>query len=618
MLRHFSLLIFLVTFVISASAQSEQEQLAVQYYQDQEYEKAADLFEELYNEDPTVSFYNYYLDCLLELEDYSQAKKLVRKQKRNSEFPLKYEVELGYLYQQEGNERKAKNTFNDAIRDVPNQRQAYIDLANAFLSRELHSHAIDLLKRGNRKITSDRAFHMDLASVYADTKQYRKMMEQYLALLDKNPDYARQIKDELQIFIEDGEKEKLSTIKNVLLEQTQERYSNSLYAELLMWYSTQLKDFDIALKQAKALDRRFNENGKRVFYLAKVLADNKKYDLAIEAYQYVINKEEENSLYLGSLIRLLDVKFDKLTQTGDYTREDLLALEGEYKHTLQTLGKNASTIELMLNMAHIQAFYMDKVEAARNLLNEAIELSRAKPKQIAQCKIKLADILVMDDDVWEATLLYQQVDKDFKNEPLGHKAKLKNARLSFYMGEFQWASSQLDVLKAATSKLIANDALQLYMLIKDNIGLDSSLAAIKTYARAEMYAFQKKQDLALKTLDSLQLQFMGHNIQDEVLFKKAEIHISRKNYEKADDLLADIAKNYSQDILADDALMKRAELNEFYLKNKEKAKSLYQKIITDYPGSLYTVKARKRFRILRGDDIGDETDDAVFETDIMP
>ncbi|MGM0612622.1 MAG: tetratricopeptide repeat protein [Bacteroidota bacterium] len=618
MIRNFSLLLFLVTFAVTASAQSEQEQLAVQYYQNQEYEKAADLYEELYNEDPTVSFYNYYLDCLLELEDYSKAKKLVRKQKRNSDFPLKYEVELGYLYQQEGNDRKAKRKFKDAIREVPNQRQAYIDLANAFLNRELQSYAIDLLKRGNRKITSDRAFHMDLASIYADTKQYRKMMEQYLALLDKNPDYARQIKDELQIFIEDGEKEKLSTIKDVLLEQSQKRHSNSLYAELLMWYSTQLKDFDIALKQAKALDKRFNENGKRVFYLAKVLADNKKYNLAIDAYQYVINKGEDNSLYLGSLIRLLDVKFNKLTRTGDYSREDLLALEGEYRKTLETLGQNASTIELMLNLAHIQAFYMDKVEDARELLNEAIDLSRAKPKQIAECKIKLADILVMDGDVWEATLLYQQVDKDFTNEPLGHKAKLKNARLSFYMGEFQWASSQLDVLKAATSKLIANDALQLYMLIKDNIGLDSSLAAIKTYAKAEMYAFQKQPDRALKTLDSLQQQFMGHNIQDEVLFKKAEIHISRKNYEKADDLLADITKNYSQDILADDALMKRAELNEFYLKNKEKAKSLYQKIITDYPGSLYTVKARKRFRILRGDDIGSETEDEIFETDILP
>ncbi|MFW6019476.1 MAG: tetratricopeptide repeat protein [Bacteroidales bacterium] len=618
MIRYFSLLIFLITFVVNVSAQSEQEQLAVQYYQNQEYEKAADLFKELYKEDPSVSFYKYYLGCLVELEDYSEAKKLVRKQKRNSDFPLKYEVELGYLLQQEGNDRKAKRKFKDAIREVPNQRQAYIDLANAFVNRKLHDYAIDLLKRGNRKINSDRAFHMDLASLYGETKQYRKMMEQYLELLNNNPDYTRQIKDELQLFIEDGEEEKLSTIKNVLLEQSQKSHSNSLYAELLMWYSIQLKDFDIALKQAKALDKRFNEDGKRVFYLAKVLADNKKYDLAIDAYQYVINKGEEHSLYLGSLIRLLDVKFDKLTRTGDYNRKDLLTLEGEYKHTLETLGENASTIELMLNMAHMQAFYMDKVEDARKLLNKAIDISRAKPKQIAKCKIKLADILVMDGDVWEATLLYQQVDKDFKNEPLGHKAKLKDARLSFYMGEFQWASSQLDVLKAATSKLIANDALQLYMLIKDNIGLDSSLAAIKTYARAEMYAFQRKTDLALKTLDSLQLKFMGHNIQDEVLFKKAEIQINKKNYEKADDLLADIVKNYNQDILADDALMKRAELNEFYLKNKEKAKSLYQKIITDYPGSLYTVKARKRYRILRGDDIGSERDKEIFNIDIMP
>ena len=618
MIKYFSLLFFLTVLVASASAQSEQEELAVQYYQNQEYKKAADLFDELYDKDPSISFYNYYLTSLLELEDYSKAKELVKTQKRNSDFPLKYEVELGYLLQQEGKDRKAKRKFKDAIRNVTNRRQAYIDLANAFLNRELYDYAIDLLKDGNRKINSNRAFHMDLASIYGKTEQYRKMMGQYLKLLDKDPGYERQIKDELQIFIEDGNKEKLSTIKNVLLEQTQERHSNSLYAELLMWYSIQLKDFNIALKQAKALDKRFNGDGKRVFYLGKVLADNKKYNLAIEAYQYVIEKGKDNSLYLGSLTRLLDVKFEKLTQTGDYTQEDLLALEKEYKHTLETMGRNASTIELMRNMAHIQAFYMDKVDAARELLNEAIEIARAKPKQIAKCKIRLADILVMDGDVWEATLLYKQVVKDFKNEPLGHKAKLKDARLSFYMGEFKWASSQLDVLKGATSKLIANDALQLYMLIKDNIGLDSSLAAIKTYARAEMHAFQKNPDKALKTLDSLQRQYMGHNIQDEVLFKKAEIHINKENYKKADNLLADVVRNYTEDILADDALIKRAELNEFYLKNKEKAKNLYQKIITDFPGSLYTVEARKRFRILRGDSIEDEDKDDIFDYDIMP
>lgn len=597
---YFSLSFFLLIFTVAFS-QSEKEQLAAQYYQNSEFEKAADIYEELYDEEPTVFYYNYYLDCLLNLEDYSSAKRLVRKQRRHADFPLKYDVELGYLFLKEGDERRANRQFKSAIRDLEPLRQHYIDLANAFANRDLYSYAIDVLQRGNRKINSNRAFHMELASVYASNGQYRKMMEQYLTLLDKAPDLKREIKDELQIFIEDGEEKKLNAVKEVLLEKSQKQSSNSLYAELLLWFSVQQKDFDIALLQAKALDRRFNEDGQRVFYLAKILADNKEYDLAVDAYQYVLDKGKDNYLYLGSLTRLLDVKFEELTQSGDFTNRELIALEKEYKKALDNLGRNASTIELMRNMAYMQAFYMDKAEEGLEILKNAIDLPRARPKQIAECKIQLADILTMEGDVWEATLLYQQVDKAFKNEPLGHKAKLKNAELSFYIGEFEWALTQLDVLKAATSKLIANDAMQLSMLIRDNIGLDSSVAAIKKYARAELYAFQKKTDLALQTLDSLETYFISHNIQDEVIFKKAEIYLEQGEYHIVDSLLNDIVQQYGYDILADDALMMRAELNEFYLDKTEVAKSLYQQLITDYPGSLFTVQARKRFRILRGD-----------------
>ncbi len=596
-------LIILIMLSLGSYAQDEKEQLAAQYYQKKEYEKAVDIYKELYRDQPTVFYYKYYLDCLIELKDFSEARRLVRKQKRNAGFPLKYEVELGYLYLQEDDERKARRHFKDAISDLEPNRQDYIDLANAFVTRDLYEYAIEVLEKGNRKISSNRAFHMELAGVYAKNGKYKKMMEQYLELLDKAPDFSREIKDELQLFIEDGEAEKVRAVKDILLERTQSRSSNSLYAEMLMWFSIQLKDFKIALLQAKALDRRFNEDGQRVFYLGKILKDNRKYDLAVEAYDYVMKKGEDKYLYLGSLIRLLDVKFEKLTRNSSFNKKELADLEQEYRDALNRLGRNASTVELMLNMAHMQAFYMGKSDEAQRLLEEAIKIPGAKPQQVAKCKIELADILTMAGDVWEATLLYQQVDKSFKEEPLGHLAKLKNAKLSFYMGEFQWALTQLDVLKAATSKLIANDAMQLALLIRDNIGLDSSVAAIETYARADLYAFQKKTDLALKTLDTLEQFYVGHNIMDEVLFKKAKIYFDQRNYNTADSLLNLVVEQHGYDILADDALMMRAELNEFYLERPERAKSLYKKLLTEYPGSLYTVKARKRFRMLRGDNV---------------
>lgn len=605
-MKKFPALLILLIITFNLYAQSEKEQLAAQYYQKKEYEKAAELYKELYDKEPTQFYYKYLVDCFLKMDDYSGARDLAREQRSNADFPLRYEVELGFFYKKEGKDRKAKRKFKNAIREVDNTRQAYIDLANAFMQRQLHEYAIDLLKEGNGKINSHRAFHMELAKVYMKNGQHQNMMQQYLELLDKAPGYKQEIKDELQVVIDDGNKKTINAIKTVLLENSRKNFSNSLYSELLLWFSIQLRDFDVALTQAKALDRRFNENGDKVFYLAKIMAENKSYDLAMDAYNYVLNQGKNNNLYMSSLIRLLDVKFEKLTQTGDFSRKELEELEVEYQTALKRLGKNASTIDLIKNMAHMQGFYMDKGKAGRKLLEDAIEIPGANDKQVAECKIELADILTMKGDVWEATLLYQQVDKDFKNEPIGHEAKFKNAKLSFYMGEFDWATTQLDVLKGATSKLIANDALQLSLLIKDNIGLDSSVAALERYAQADLYAFQRKYDKSLAILDSLEREFIGHNVIDEVLYKKAGIFKKKQKYSKADSLFKIVNRQHSDDILADDALMSRARLNEFRLDNKPRAKALYQKLLKDHPGSIYTIKARKRFRVLRGDEMNEE------------
>jgi tetratricopeptide (TPR) repeat protein len=252
-------------------------------------------------------------------------------------------------------------------------------------------------------------------------------------------------------------------------------------------------------------------------------------------------------------------------------------------------------------MAHLQAFYLDKIESALALLNKAVEMPGVQPSMRADCKIELGDVLLFSGNVWDATLLYSQVDYDFKNEPLGAAAKFKNAKLSYYIGEFGWAKAQLDVLKAATSKLIANDAMDLSLLISDNIDMDSSYTALSYYSKADMLVYRNKTDEALATLDSVQMVALWHPLHDEVLFKKGEIMLKRGNFTEADSMFAKVVRMYPTDILADNALMKRAELYQYQYKDVAKAMELYEKLMFDYPGSLFVVEARKRYRELRGD-----------------
>jgi tetratricopeptide (TPR) repeat protein len=298
---------------------------------------------------------------------------------------------------------------------------------------------------------------------------------------------------------------------------------------------------------------------------------------------------------------MLNTRLLKTVSNPHPDREQLIELEKDLKEELQISGLNSGTAGITRSLARLDAFYLGKNDEAIDLLDQLLKLQDINPQTRAECKIELADILLFSGDVWEATLLYEQVNKDFKNDVIGQTAKFRNARLSFYIGEYGWAETQLDVLKASTSKLIANDALALALFISENYDEDSTTIGLDFYSRADLLEFRNEYDLAIKTLDSVFLEFRYHPIMDDVVLKKAILRIKQGDFTSADTLLGTLVVEYPTDVNADLALLTRARLNEEHLGSKEKAMQYYQELITGYPGSIYAVDARKRFRNLRGD-----------------
>ena len=577
------------------------EQLAAQYLQNKEYDKASVLYEKLYSNKQDYITYGPYLECLIQLKDYKKAEKIIKKQIKVHSLIPQYGVDLGYLYISEGEDYKAKDQFEALIKNAQKEKQYIIDLANAFLLRNETDYAIQTYLKAKKTMSGLYPFNLELAEIYDKQGDYDKMMDEYISLIEFNISYLDDVQNILQnVITEETDNKKSIALKNVLLQRIKKHPDETFYSEMLLWYSTQMKDFETAFIQAKAIDRRLKEDGKRVFNLARMATSNAFYDIAISAYQYIIDKGSENYYYLNSKIEILDVKYLKITSTTTFTKQDLLSLETNYKSALEELGKSPASLSLMKNLAHLQAFYLDKSDDAIKLLYEALDIKSAQPISLAECKIELADILLMTGEVWEATLLYSQVDKAFKDEPIGHMAKFKNAKLSYYIGEFEWAKAQLDILKAATSKLIANDAMALSLLISDN-SQDSSYDALTIYSRADLLEFRNKYDDALKTLDTLFVKFKYHSLFDEAYYKKAEIYTKKGLNDSAVVYYKKIIIEFPYDILGDDATYKLAVMYEDVYKDKQKAMDTYEKLMTNYPGSTYVVEARKRYRALRGD-----------------
>ncbi|GAB4131228.1 MAG: tetratricopeptide repeat protein [Bacteroidia bacterium] len=587
---------------------SSDEQLAAQFYQAGDYEKAMVYYEKLYEKNPIALYYNYYLNCLINTSNFKKAEKLVKKQAGRNPFDLRFKVDMGRVYRAEGNEEKAKKEFDNAVNSISGGTSAttIIDLTNAFLGINESGYAIKALEKGRKELKGIYTFHIELAEVYAFRKEYPQMINEYLGLLEVSPAYKQQVQNLLQAKMDEDTEGKIAgLLKTDLIRRTQKDADKIVWAELLMWLYMQEKNFSGALIQAKAIDKRKELDGEDVMSLAATARQNGEYRVANDAYDYVIGLGKNGMNYYRAKMEKMNTRYEQVTSFPVPGQAELVALETEMNAALADLGKNNLTVPLIRSLAHLKAFYMNNTKGAIQLLEEANSLPGIKPVEQALCKLELGDILVLDGQIWEASLKYAQVEKDFKFETIGQEAKFRNAKVYFYAGDFEWAQAQLDVLKGATSKLISNDAMYLSLLITENLALDSNPEPLMWFAQADLMLFQNKYKEASNYLDSIDKDYTGHSLSDDVLFMRYRIAYKKQNWNEASGFLNQILEKYPADVLGDDAMYRLAELYDYKIGDQQKAMQYYQDLILKYPGSLFVVDARKRFRQLRGDKLSE-------------
>ena len=602
-MKRICLFFFLLNSFVALAQPDTDELLAKQFFDNREFDKSAILFEKLYNKTNAQIYFDGYLESLLALNNFTEAEKFIKKQIKKSPNNLTLKVHLGYIYRLSGQDEKSKKEYNEAINKMTRNPELIIQLSQAFNRYKESDYAITTLTEGKKLMREEYTFNMELAQAYADKNDYKNMFKEYLELIKFNEFYITQVQNLLQgYFSDDFKSPRAEEFRMQLLKNIQQYPDNYAYTEMLIWFFIQQKDFDSAFLQAKAAEKRSKELVGRVLQLAQICLSNFDYDAAIKCFEYEVQKGTSNPYYSYARTEFVNTIQKKVTESNSFNPKDISDLESTYLTALKDMGYNAESIGLVRGLAHLKAFYKGEPEQAIELLQVALTYKNASAEMLAECKLELGDIYIFIGEMWEPALLYGQVDKSFKYDAIGQEAKYRNARLSFYKGEFEWAQAQLDVLKGATSKLIANDALELSLLISDNT-VDSNFVPLTMFSRADLMSFQNYDSLALLTLDSINKEFPGHSLSDDILYKKYKIAYKQGNFRLAADKLEQLILNYGEDLLGDDAVFKLAELYEKKLNDSEKAKKLYQDVLLNYPASLYTVEARKRYRKMRGDGI---------------
>lgn len=595
---------FLFSLQLLAQTSTDQ-QLANLYYTNGEFDKALPYFEKIINKQSTKFEYFRYIECLEKTANTKEAEKLLKKLVASSSNDYEYAIALSDFYERTKQNDKSEKIINDLIKSATKSGYQAIELYTSLLRKGKAEWGLKTLQAARKELKNQYPLHLQFAEVYSLLGKTDEMIDELMEALDKYPGSAMDIQSMLskQIDFQEDVNGAYVKLKGKLLTRIQKNPNELVYADMLIWLFVQKKEFKSALIQVQALDKRENGGGKRLMELAETCVQNSDFPTARQAYNSVITMGQAAPFYFKAYSALLNVRYREITQLKNIQASEITQAISEYRSAIQVIGWNRNVVGIAKELAIIQAYYGNDAKSASQLLDSCLALPGLNDIGRAEIKMALADVLVLQDDIWQASLYYMQIDKDFKFEPIGAEAKFKNARIFYYDGDFKFAQSQLDILKESTSKLIANDAMKLSILITDNLGLDSNYTAMNLFAKADLLLEQHQFEAAFRQYDSIAAAFPEHGLNDEILLRKAQAMLVQGKWYEAESLLLKIYTNFSQDILADDAVFQLAELYENQLNDKEKAATYYKKILLEFKGSLLTLAARKQYRLLRGDAI---------------
>ena len=572
--------------------------LASQYYQNKEFGKAAELYEQLYTTTKSEGYLTIYLDCLLGIQDYDKAEKTIKKGMRGNSSDAYWYVQWGYVKKAQGQTGEALKLYDKAIGALSNNPAEFQNLSNQFINRREFEYAEKVYikaRAGNPTL-----YNYELARIYYYIRNYNLMLKEYMEWAKQKDSNIDIVKSSLQsVLAIDNDQEISKQMKTYVLKSIQEEPGQTIYIRLLIWLFIQDKNFTAATLQAISLDKRTGQEDGNIFALANVSATNKNYDEAVKAYDYLISKGKKAEYYNLASQERMNMYYERFVAAGIQDVAEANELKEQFSKTFDLLGITIETISLQTDYAHLLAFYLDQPGEAIRILTNALALHGINQQQITLVKSELSDVYVYSGELWDAVITYSQVIESSKNNALGDDVKFKKAKLGYYMGNFRWAKAQLDVLKASTSKLIANDAMDLSLFISENLETDTIATPLQMFARADLQLFRNHYPEALAVLDSVSKSYEFNSLIDDVNFRKASIFQKEGKYDEAAVLLSSIVKDNSWDMLADDALYQLALIYENKLNRKEEAMELYKKMLTDYPGSVYVVEARTGYRKLQ-------------------
>jgi tetratricopeptide (TPR) repeat protein len=572
---------------------SQNEQLAQNYFDRGEFDKSILIYEDLVKGQPNN--YNYFqkqVACYQQLNQFDKAETIIKNRIEKTKQPNLY-IELGYNYQLQKNTDKADENYKIALEKIKENPNNVYTVARDFEQKVLVEQAIEAYRLGTLG-NPDANFDYQVSLLQGQLGKIDLMIDTLLDYSFRFPINVPLVQNQLTRFMsEDSQKTFSDSLKKALLIRTQ-KTQDIFWNQYMSWFFVQQKEYAKAFIQEKAIFKRSPDNLGKIINLAKLTIDDNEIETAIEILNFILLNTQDLELQMEAHYQLISIDIDKAT-TKEYP-----IIKEKLDLLLKKYGISPYSIRLQILNAHFDAFYLKQFESAKTVLTKALDLP-INNYQKADVKMELADVLLLDEKFNQAIIYYAQIEDDLESDQIAHEASLKMAKASYYKGDFDWAQKQFTVLKSSTSQLIANDSMELFLLISDNTVEDSTQVALKKFSKADFLAYQNKNAEALQAFETILLQHKGEKIEDVTLLRIGKLYEKQNNFPQALNYYQQIIDKHADGIYIDEALFFSAEIYRKQLPDIAKAKTYYEKILFGHEDSIYFVEARNNYRKLRGD-----------------
>mgnify|MGYP003633246223 CR=1 FL=1 len=564
--------------------------LAENYFRQGEYEKASQIYESLVKKTPfNTTYLKRLITCFQETDQFKKAEEILTDRLLKNPTQQYLHIEIGYNFERQQKKELAKREYLLALASIEVNPNFGGVIGRMFQQNNLLNYAIEAYSK-TMELKKNTNFEFRIAQIYGEKGEFEKMFDSYVQLVDKDENYIGSVQRLASRYINDDPTSK----NNIALKKSLLRKSISkpkdVWNEFLSWLFTKQKEYGKAFIQEKALFKRNPDYIDNIFRLGKIAFEDDDFSNAKKCFEFLL----ESTNFIGEKITAELYILKIAVKESDKNSSSL------FEKTLEKYGLNRNTIEIQVAFADYLTFVKNNPTKAKEVLENALSFSKSKFEK-ARIKLKLGDVLVFTGKFNKALIYFSQVQTQLKNHPLSQEARFKVAQTSYFKGDFNWAKSQLKVLKGSTTQLIANDAVDLFLVISDNEPKDSIPSGLTEFATADLLGYQNRNAEAITLYHTVLKKYQGQDIEDETLYKQAELYIKELQYQNAITNLLKIITIDKEGILVDDSYYLLAEIYKNKIKDAEKASEYYQKIIFEKASSIYLVDARKNYRELRGD-----------------